>query len=72
MILRIAQGEKPEQEISEMYGIKNVRTGKIVASTPDMKTAKNWLKAQMKLDKMNHALLPDFFQIETYEIVEVA
>lgn len=54
-----------------MYGIKNVRTGKIVASTPDMKTAKNWLKAQMKIDMVNYIVFPEKFQIEIYEIVEV-
>lgn len=55
-----------------MYGLKNIRTGQIVAKAPDMKTAKKWLKAQLKLDAYNVLLAPEIFQIETYEIVEVA
>lgn len=55
-----------------MYGLKNIRTGKVVSIAPDMKTAKRWLKAQMRIDAMNHKYFPELCQIETYEIVEVA
>lgn len=55
-----------------MYALKNTRTGHIGNNAPDMKTAKRWLKAQMRIDAMNHKYFPEYFPVlDSYEIIEV-